>query len=405
MNVALLMIDIPDLQGGGGAERFFADFFSKYNNQKNPQRELFLITNGIENLQKVGKLHDNHDKVFYIELRRNKYFKRYTEKIGFLRNASNRWRDKLPYNQIQKLVEEHNIGIIHVPLYEKKDYQLIRLLDKTNKSKRAKLVINIVDCRIPYNYFKSEPEFNYSSQFNYHDLFTNINIDGVYSWYRLFDEFAKKTKVIKSNPQITVIKSRYAGCSINEELDNKKDVIVYAARMDQHKNPLFFLEAVKILVHDHFEGQTSWKFNMYGKGLLKEKVAEMIETYDLGDFVSLGFHGKMAEIVRDSKCFVSTQDFENFPSLSIAESMANANAIIARDVGQTDYFVKDGINGYLLKEDTPAGLAQMMYDYITNPEVHQSFANESVKLIRDVHTSSNFIKQTDEFWNSILTIN
>jgi glycosyltransferase involved in cell wall biosynthesis len=402
MNVALLMIGIPDLSGGGGAERFFADLFSKYNSQDNPARKLFLITDGIDNLQKVGKLKDHLDKVFYVEVQRDRYLKRHTEKTELTRNWSNKLRDKSPYSKIQGFIETNDISIIHVPLYERKDYSLIRLLDRTSKSKRAKLVINIVDCRIPYNYYKEDPAFNYSSKYNYEELFNNVNIDGIYSWYRLFKEFAEKEKVIKSNPDITVIQSRYADCSVNAEFENKQDKFVWAARMDEQKNPLFFVDAVNILVKDLCKGDCSWKFEMYGKGRLKEQVADRIKEHGLENYVSLGYHGIMSEVVRDSKCFVSTQDFENFPSLSMAEAMANANAVIARKVGQTDYFVKEGVNGFLLKEDSSSGMAQMMYDYIAKASVHQSFAAESVKLIDEVHTVSNFIKQTDEFWDQII---
>ena len=49
------------------------------------------------------------------------------------------------------------------------------------------------------------------------------------------------------------------------------------------------------------------------------------------------------------------------------EAMAAGNVIIARDVGQTNLFVKDSLNGLLLKSDNPTGLADAIKWFINNP--------------------------------------
>ena len=137
MNVAVLMIGNIDLSGGGGAERFFADFFSRYNNQSIPKRNLFFISNGIHNLQKIGKLLDNQDKVLIVKLYRNRFLKKHTEKNRILRNVSNTLRDYFPYLKIKRYIKQNNISIVHIPLYEKKDYHLLKLLDvKLKRTKR-----------------------------------------------------------------------------------------------------------------------------------------------------------------------------------------------------------------------------------------------------------------------------
>ena len=48
-NVAFLMIDVPDLSGGGGAERFFYDFYLRNNSSENHRYNLFFYTNETKN--------------------------------------------------------------------------------------------------------------------------------------------------------------------------------------------------------------------------------------------------------------------------------------------------------------------------------------------------------------------
>ncbi len=82
--------------------------------------------------------------------------------------------------------------------------------------------------------------------------------------------------------------------------------------------------------------------------------------------------------------------------------MAAGNAIIARNVGQTHFFVKNNKNGFLLDRDIPEDLADKLENYISNEELHDSFARESIRLIKEVHTSRNFIDQIDNFWSMII---
>ena len=86
------------------------------------------------------------------------------------------------------------------------------------------------------------------------------------------------------------------------------------------------------------------------------------------------------------------------------EAMAAGNAIISRDVGQTNLFVKDAINGLLLKQDNETGMADAMEYYIRHPEMHDQMGRESVKLTKEVHTFDNFKKQIESFWGRTLEL-
>ena len=140
---------------------------------------------------------------------------------------------------------------------------------------------------------------------------------------------------------------------------------------------------------------------MYGRGDLHNEVFEALKKYNLQDLISIDINLDMTSVFEKSKCFVSTQEFENFPSLSMNEAMAAGNIIISRNVGQTELFVKDGVNGLLLKSDNPTGLADAINWFINNTDKHEKMATESVKLTTQVHNFENFRKQLESFWLKI----
>jgi hypothetical protein len=71
MKLAILFFDIPNLSGGGGAERFFYDFFIDYNKSKGTNHELFLITDDLNNIMHSGR-ETTQSNIIYIK--NYKYF-------------------------------------------------------------------------------------------------------------------------------------------------------------------------------------------------------------------------------------------------------------------------------------------------------------------------------------------
>ena len=85
------------------------------------------------------------------------------------------------------------------------------------------------------------------------------------------------------------------------------------------------------------------------------------------------------------------------------EAMACENAIIARDVGQTNLMLKNKVNGFFIEEDNEIGLAKTIKKYIEMDEVDKRIMQkESLKLVQEVHTPSEFINQIEDFWVDLL---
>ena len=140
---------------------------------------------------------------------------------------------------------------------------MIKKIDSLPNIFRPKIVFNITDCRIPHYYFEGE-KYGHNFKKTFEPVFNNVKIDAVVSWYKLFKIFALENKLIKSNPSIYCVSSRYSGKLINPK-KKKENLIVYATRFVQVKQPLFFIEAIHILKSQEFNFR-NWRFKMYGRG-------------------------------------------------------------------------------------------------------------------------------------------
>ncbi|MGZ3884304.1 MAG: glycosyltransferase, partial [Bacteroidia bacterium] len=330
--------------------------------------------------------------------------------IGQLTSSVNRLTYKIINNRFKTTIEGlqvmlqiifHRIQLIQIPLYNIHYYPLVRSIDKMPALFRPKIVYIVTDSFIPY-FYNDDQGRGYNFKTILQGLFDTIKIDAVISWYELFKTFAEKNNIIKSKPRIFCINSRYTGKTFDTTKE-KKNHIVFASRLTLAKQPLLFVEAIHILQKKI--KLDDWTFFIYGKGHLESEIRDKLQNYGLTSHVILTHKADLTSVFEESKCFVSTQDFENFPSLAMNEAMAAGNAIISRNVGQTHLFVKDGSNGILLKQDNAEGLADALEEFITHPECHQPMGNESIRLTKEVHTFENFKHQMELFWGKTLNKN
>ena len=169
------------------------------------------------------------------------------------------------------------------------------------------------------------------------------------------------------------------------------------------KNPMMLLKAIKLVIEKENKLVKGWKFLICGNGPLRSKVTDYINENDLNQIIQYESEiNDMSIYFNKSKCFISTQNYENFTSLSMNEALASGNAIISRNVGQTCLYVKDGLNGYLLEEDNVPSLARTIIKYLRNERFHNNLQEASYELSVNKHNFSNFINELELFWSKVL---
>ncbi len=382
------MLGISDISGGGGAERQFADIYEFYQKRPAAKFDLSLITddNSYLALRSIGKL-----KAPWRVIRIHNYDNLFKGRTHILPITV----------QLLAVFSKHKFDLIHVTLPGRYYLPVLHILSLLPKKQRPRITMNVVDCSVAHHYLGLRADLVQVDRYNRY--FKSNILDGVFTWYKLFKEVAEKQHIIKSNPLIVAAQFCFTDLSRFTPLQHKKNQIVYAGRMVETKQPLFFIEAVRVLRELDPTIIEEWQFLMFGKGPLEHTVRQQIEEYALADLIELTYQPDLAPVFAQSKVFVSTQDHENFTSLSMLEAMAAGNAVISRNVGQTDYFVKHRQNGLLLSEDTPQNLACTMLEYICHSDLHQSMQQKSREIATRVHTVENFLLDIDNFWSKVLS--
>ena len=93
------------------------------------------------------------------------------------------------------------------------------------------------------------------------------------------------------------------------------------------------------------------------------------------------------------------------PSLSgdpwgrdIIEAMAHKKAIVA--TGQSEYLIKNGYNGYLVKPNDPQNLGERIYELVENPELRELFGVRSYEIVKEKCDLKRYGKNLWQIYNS-----
>lgn len=380
-SVAFFIYGIQNLKGGGGAERFFADFFDKYSSYNLAQFKVYFVLDkySLNALSEINKL---------------KTVKNYL----IFKVFSNRFKVSLEFLQLFYYILLKQIKIIHLPLYNISYLPLLKKINKIPKIFRPKIVINISNC-----YVVPGLKNNLSSEINtYYPLFKGINVDGYFSWYQNFTDYVgENIGLFKFKPQVYSITSRFSGNDLIFNNSKKENQIIFASRLDKQKCPDWFIEAIRIIKEKHPTVLLNWKFIVCGDGPMRNQLIETSNKLGLNQFVEFRIEGNLEKVFNYSKIYVSCQEFENFPSLSMAEAMSAGNAIVARNVGQTNLFLNNNVNGLFINPDSAYGLADRLIYLMSNEALLEKMGQKSVELMNTVHTFENFVPQIENFWKKI----
>lgn len=90
------------------------------------------------------------------------------------------------------------------------------------------------------------------------------------------------------------------------------------------------------------------------------------------------------QIIKNSKLYLSTARYEGLP-YSIIESMSLSKPIVASNADGNKDLVKDGVNGYLVNDDSPKKFSEAIIKILTSPEKALKFASNSYSLFERDH--------------------
>lgn len=177
--------------------------------------------------------------------------------------------------------------------------------------------------------------------------------------------------------------------------------IVVAASVNQHKNTLGLIEALKIVIDKGYRCEIKW----YGVGspMSKEYLSlckKRIDDLQLQDFFFLLNKTKNINEKYQQSDYMCLPSFYEGTSNAICEAMSCGLPLIVSDICDNPYYAKEGLNGFLFDPCCPSAIADSIINAISLDDVtyieyclnSRKFAEESFSEDRFVNDYLKLIK-------------
>jgi glycosyltransferase involved in cell wall biosynthesis len=160
--------------------------------------------------------------------------------------------------------------------------------------------------------------------------------------------------------KIRVAPGPFTDFSLCQPAEVKRPWVVFLGRFVSIKNPLLLIDAIPAVLDQFPETH----FYFLGSGDLQDEMERQVQASRVSEYVTIRFEPEPAQILNESSIFVSLQSEENYPSQSLLEAMACANAVVATDVGETWRLVneKNGMRVSSTAEAVAQAIIQLFHN-------------------------------------------
>ncbi|MCR4394326.1 MAG: glycosyltransferase [Dehalococcoidales bacterium] len=165
----------------------------------------------------------------------------------------------------------------------------------------------------------------------------------------------------------------------NKSIENRRFTVGFIGRLGEEKGIMNFIKALPAVLGKF----PDLKVFIGGDGDLKPAVLNEIAASGLGDNVTFSGwipHEQLVKSYNDIKILVIPSYTESGP-IVLLEAMACGTVVLATRVGIVPDVIRNGVNGFLLEDNSPVHIAQKLIEIIDYPNLKQisQSACETVK--------------------------
>lgn len=170
------------------------------------------------------------------------------------------------------------------------------------------------------------------------------------------------------------------------KVESETTTIITIGRFVEQKD---YLTAIKSVAKANTECGNI-RFCIIGFGELEQQIRIWVEEEDIADITDILINpDNISQYLEKADIYLSTSLFEG-TSNSIMEGM-NANLpVVATNVGDNSYLVKDGVNGFLAEKGDVDALAHHLETLITNKNMRQQFGKKSKEILYNYYSLNIF---------------
>ena len=188
-------------------------------------------------------------------------------------------------------------------------------------------------------------------------------------------------------------------CEIKARSDKPREkLVVSASRFIQRKNVHKLAEAIMLAE----QRMPDWSFALLGDGEMKAEIERTVAPLLSQGRIEVGYTSDVSQYLARSMIYVSLIEPDNYPSQSIVEAMANENALLLSDGGNSGKFIAPSAvgNGALSSLDVGEiadNLVRLAADYAS---LHAMGGN-SRRHVEDVFSLDNYIREFNQVIDTI----
>lgn len=283
------------------------------------------------------------------------------------------------YKELKKIINEGKYDVIHchTPVAS----VLTRLVAKKTRKENGTRVIYTAH---GFHFYKGAPKKNWMVYYpieKYLSKYTDTLITINYEDY----EIAKKkfhAKEIEHVHGVGIDERKFTqNISIEElvkfratlSLKPTDYVVTYVAELNNNKNQLMIVRAMKDVVKKHRD----IKVLLVGDGVYEDKLRDEINRNLLqNNILLLGYRTDIPMILKISDLYIATSKREGLP-VNILEAICSGLPLLVTDSRGQRELVEDGINGYLVRNNDEQDLIQKINNIYSDFKIRNHFSKHS----------------------------
>ncbi len=122
-----------------------------------------------------------------------------------------------------------------------------------------------------------------------------------------------------------------------------------------------------------------------------EKLSKNLGIEEKVIFTGYVDQGKKRALFSSAYLYVQFPESDGV-ALSMMEAMSSALPVVSSDVGETSVLIKDGYNGFLVRDSTPEGLSKAMKRILDDHELRNTMGMHSRELAIEDHSRTEFFR-------------
>ena len=169
--------------------------------------------------------------------------------------------------------------------------------------------------------------------------------------------------------------------------DKKVKTIITVGRFVSQKDYLTLIKSVSLLNRHDF------RLSIVGYGVMEDQIKSWINEYGIADKTDVYIKPNNVSLLeREADIYLSTSIFEG-TSNSIMEALNCSLPVVATDVGDNSYLVKDGVNGFLHPVGDSQGLAGSLSRLLDSLELRNEMGVKSNRNLQENYSMEIFEKR------------